>query len=149
MNSFFAQLDDHTALGVLRSIVQHELAPSSSAHSLDSAAIESLGAQVEAAHVSKAVRDGDIAKSALQLLASEDPEMQQRIEALADTRIEQFLDPVTGGLLLTTAVAIVLQTKFDLRYDKTGWNFQLSKPTVSLKDFKDLVSKLMSWWPHQ
>ena len=148
MNSFLPQLDDHTALGVLRSIVQHELAPSSSAHSLDSAAIESLGAQVEAAHVSKAVRDGDIAKSALQLLASEDPEMQQRIEALPtlDRAIPRSCHWRTSA---ATAVAIVLQTKIDLRYDKTSWNFQLSKPTVSLKDFKDLVSKLMSWWPHQ
>jgi hypothetical protein len=149
MNAFIAQLDDHTALRILRAIVQHELAPASSAHSLDSATIEALGAQVEATRVSKPITDGDIARSALQLLASEDPKMQQRIEALAGIRTEQFLDPITGGLLLTTAVAIVLQTKFDLRYDKTGWKFQLSKPTVSLKDFKDLVSKLMSWWPHQ
>lgn len=29
-----------------------------------------------------------------------------------------------------------------LHYDQNGWKFDLSKPTVSLKDFKDLVAKL-------
>jgi hypothetical protein len=149
MNSSISQLDDRTALDVLRAIVQHGFARGSPEHFLDSAVIDTLGTQVGAEPISEQVKDGDIARGALQLLAREDPEMQQRIEVLARTRNEKFLDPVTGGVLLTTAVAFVLQTKIKLHYDQSGWKFDLLKPTVSLKEFKDLVSKLMSWWPRQ
>jgi len=111
--------------------------------------IDSLAAQVEAEPVSEPVNDGHIARSALELLASEDPEMQRRIELLASARSDMFLDPTTGGLLLTTAIALVLQTKVSIRYDKSGWKFDFLKPTVSLKEFKDLVGKLMSWRSHE
>ena len=149
MKSFISQLDDRTALHVLRTVVQHEIALDSPPQDLGSTVIDMLGTQVGAAPTSEPVKDGDIARSILQLLASEDPEIQHRIEILSGARSEKFVDPVTGGLLLTTAVALVLQTKINLHYDQKGWKFDVSKPTVSLKDFKDLMGKLMSWWPHQ
>ena len=149
MDPRITEFDDQTALRVLRTIVQHGLTSGSPDQFLAFGVIESLGAQVGAQPASEAVNEGDIARSTLQFLAGEDPEMQRRINVLAATRSEKFLDPITGGILLTTAVAFVLQTKIDLHYDKNGWKFDVSKPTVSLKDFKDLLGKLMSWWPRQ
>jgi len=149
MDSLISKLDDRTALHVLGTVVQHGFTPGPPPQVLDSTLIDTLGTQLGAEPISEQVKDGDVARSVLELLASEDAEMQQRIEILAGARSEKFLDPVTGGLLLTTAVALVLQTKIKLHYDQSGWKFDLSKPTVSLKEFKDLVSKLISWWPHQ
>jgi len=149
MNSFIARLDDPTALRVLYTIVRHSLPSTSNEQPLDPAIILSLGAQVGAEATQETVKDGDIARSALQLLASKDRETQNRIEGLASARTEKFLDPVTGGILLTTVIVTVLQSKVDLHYDNSGWKFDVSKPTVSLPEFKDLLTKLMSWWSPQ
>jgi hypothetical protein len=148
MNRLISQLDDRRAVDIIRILVQQEFSRGSLTRSPDATVIESLGTQVGATRAAELVKEGDVARSALHFLASEDPEVQRRIEVLIGARSEQFLDPLTGGILLTTAVALILQTKIGLHYDEHGWKFDLSKPTISLKDFKDLVAKLLSWWPH-
>jgi hypothetical protein len=131
---------------VLKTIARQGLDSGVSEESLDPALVEDLSRAVNPHAPVSPVTDGEIARSALQLLASNDLEMERRIVAIAATPAQKFIDPVTSTLLLGTAIVVILRTKIDLRRDQRGWTFEVSKPSVATKDLADFVGKLIPWY---
>jgi hypothetical protein len=146
MNLTISEMEDAIALRVLKTIVSHALPSSSVTELPDSALFQDLAEKVEAKPILEHVSDADVARSALQLLASNDPEMEHRIVALAAELTQKFLDPTTGSILLVTAVVIVLKTKVNLRYEKGTWTFELGKPSIATGELRDFLAKVIPWY---
>ena len=146
MNSAIEKLDDGTAVRVLKTIALQGLDSGLPEGTLEPTLVEDLGKAVRPAAPMSPVSDGELARSALQLLASNDLEIERRIEALAAAPTHKFIDPVTSTVLLGTAVVVVLRTKINLRRDQKGWTFEISKPSVATKELADFVGKLIPWY---
>jgi len=99
---------------------------------------------VQQADEAGAVSRGDLARQALLVLAA-DPEYAGPIEALvAGPRTEAY--GVVEGVVLVTALLVVLQTQLDFERDKAGrWMVKVKKPSADTELLKALAGKFLAF----
>ena len=134
------RLSDDRAIEILQTIVLAQARRGDFTTEAGLGLASSLAAEL---HISATpATDGDLAREALELLAT-DPETSQAIDALTNSpRPQRFLGGPEIGL--AAAVLIALQTRIKIQRDKKGrWQFELHKKAASDGLLKSLASKIL------
>jgi hypothetical protein len=111
----------------------------------DAALVQALTATFGAPATTVPPDEGDLARTALRLLAA-DPATEPRLTALLDgPRAERFIEP--SSIAITTAVLLALQLHVRIERTKDGqWKLLIEKPSMSGTVLKPLVDKLVAFF---
>lgn len=148
MTEFINTLDDQSALRILTTIAK--------GHSDDPAADSKLAPEMASAMKAELgitgtvdrISDGEIARSALAVLA-QDPEFADQIKFMAEHKVtERFgIEPVTG-VVLAGALVMVLRTGFEFKRNEDGrWSIKIKSAAAQSELIDKFASKVLSWLP--
>jgi len=85
---------------------------------------------------------GDLARTALQLLAN-DPEYKDNLSVLIrGSSTERMMDP--GTVLLTSGAILALQTRVRVEYKEGKWSFIIDKKAAGDSALKPLIDRLVA-----
>jgi hypothetical protein len=85
---------------------------------------------------------GDLARTALQLLAR-DPEFKDNLSVLVrGNSTERMMDPTT--FLLTSGALLALQTRVRVEYKEGKWSFTIDKKAAGDSALKPLIARLVA-----
>jgi hypothetical protein len=146
MNSAIAKLDDRAAISVLDTLTRNALEPATSSLKLDVSLRQALQGEFALAPESESVSRGDLARTALQLLAT-DSVLEARIITLAQhVPAQQFDFGLLGGAAVLTLALSVLQTEMDISWDKKkGLHVALKKHAASDSLLREFLSKIVNF----
>ena len=142
-----AQLDDTTATRILTTIVRGRSGPETE----DSIGLrEALEAEFGSVPSDSTVSSGDLARSALLVLA-EDRNTAAAIQTLArehETALHQQTYDGGATIALGIAALFVLRTAMKIERDKQGrWSFKVDIKPASDSAVKKLIDKLVAYLP--
>jgi hypothetical protein len=144
LDARIAQLSDADARRLLLSLTRPLAEDPARTTTPDAALVLALTTAFGAPAITAPPDEGDLARTALRLLAA-DPATAPRLTALLDgPRAERFIDPNT--IAITTAVLLALQLHVRIERTKDGqWKLLIEKPSMSGAALKPLVDKLVAF----
>ena len=138
--------NDETAIHILKTIAQVRLQPESGDLPPTPAVRDILAAAFGDPMAISATK-GELARAALDLLA-QDPAFAEEIRGMAGQpgvsgASQKYFD--AAGIALTTAVLLVLQTRFKFKVSqKREWSIEIDKKSAGDALIKGLVQRLLS-----
>lgn len=144
MNEIIRELEDDDAVRIFTTITKHQFSDQDGEGELTGELIgalaDELGVEPDAGRAS----DGDVAREALQLLATDD-ELERRIVAMAEAPTTRDAFSL-GGIALTVGVVMLLKSYIKFERDKDGkWSFSFESKPLDKAILAELVKKLTIW----
>ena len=138
------ELDDATAVHVLRRLAQSRLTDAGSSGPSNAEVRAMLSDAFDVPAQPNSVSEGELAHSALNVLR-QDSGYAVMIEQLADPETMSY-EPISISLALVAAAAITaLRTRLRFKMDSTGkWSLDVDKQACSDETVKKLVKAVMS-----
>lgn len=137
------RLDDKAAEQYFTAIAQYRLAEGQVVPEPNPALAKALAKSFELPNSDLTVRNGDLARTGLQVLADDLSSMDSLETLMRNPRQDKFgVDP--SSLALVTAALVVLQTAVQMEADSKGdWKISISKPSIDLSGLKIFLSNLL------
>ncbi len=141
-----ASLDDQTAIGILTTIARSLMRSENYETAGTPEMADALKSVFSVSDPSENASEGDTARAALQLLAT-DPQYAQRISVMANGPDSKQFAIDAGSVAVAAAAIVLLQTHVRFERDKKGKvSVLIEKKSASDSLLKALVEKLLGIW---